>query len=67
MMQTPVRFYITQDDDRPVVRTIPVASHPIPRVNVASEQAHSRVEERRAPRRVGKIMRFATRRAHKPQ
>jgi hypothetical protein len=26
-MQTPVRYYITCDDDRPVVRTIPVADH----------------------------------------
>ena len=66
MMQTPVRFYITQDDDKPVVRTIPVASHPIPRVK-ASEQAPSRVERPRTPRKVTKLMRFATRRAHKPQ
>jgi hypothetical protein len=33
-MQTQIRFYITQKDDteQPVVRTIPVTSHPVPRV-----------------------------------
>ncbi|HET8522691.1 MAG TPA: hypothetical protein VFL82_05620 [Thermomicrobiales bacterium] len=30
-MQTPVRYYITCDDDRPVVRTIPVAVRSNPR------------------------------------
>jgi hypothetical protein len=66
-MQTPVRFYITQDDDQPVVRTIPVASHPVPRVKVASDQAPSRAKGPRAPRKVTKLVRFATRRANKPQ
>jgi hypothetical protein len=29
-MQTPVRYYITRDDDRPVVRSIPVSMRPEP-------------------------------------
>jgi hypothetical protein len=60
-MQTPVRFYITQDDDQPVVRTIPVASHPIPRVRPANTQPGEQVTDPRAPRRVSKLVRFATR------
>jgi hypothetical protein len=28
-MQTPVRFYITQNENRPVVRTIPVTPRPV--------------------------------------
>jgi hypothetical protein len=66
-MQTPVRFYITQDDDQPVVRTIPVASHPIPRVKPANTQPAEQATGPRAPRKVSKLVRFATRRADQPQ
>ena len=60
--RTPVRFYITQDDDQPIVRTIPVASHPIPRVT-ATEQAPVAARDSRGPRRVSKLVRFAKRRS----
>jgi len=64
MQQTqhkPVRFYITQDDDQPIVRTIPVATHPVPRVTASAEQAPAALRAR-APRKVAKLMRFAKRR-----
>jgi hypothetical protein len=64
MQQTqhkPVRFYITQDDDQPIVRTIPVATHPVPRVTASAEQAPAALTAR-APRKVAKLMRFAKRR-----
>ena len=66
-MQTPVRFYITQDDDQPVVRTIPVASHPIPRVKPAVVQPAEQVTGPREPRKVSKLVRFATRKNDQPQ
>ena len=65
MQQTqhkPVRFYITQDDNQPIVRTIPVATHPIPRVTAAAEQAPAAAQTPRAARKVAKLMRFAKRR-----
>ncbi len=38
-MQTQVRFYITQNEDRPVVRTIPVAPRIVERApQVVSEE-----------------------------
>lgn len=65
-MQTPVRFYITQNDDQPVVRTIPVARHPVPRV-VQSEpaQAADAVRQDQAPRKVAKLVQRAVRRSGK--
>lgn len=54
-MQTPVRFYISQSDDQPVVRTIPVARPSVvtsdapvvePRVEHASAPRDERVTER---------------------
>jgi hypothetical protein len=37
-MQTPVRYYITRDDDRPVVRSIPVSMRPEPSTGKLEEQ-----------------------------
>jgi hypothetical protein len=65
MQQTqhkPVRFYITQDDDQPIVRTIPVATHPVPRVTATADQVPVAALTRRAPRKVAKLMRLAKRR-----
>ena len=70
MQQTqhkPVRFYITQDDDQPIVRTIPVATHPIPRVTATGEQVPAAARDSRGPRRVSKLVRFATRRSDSAQ
>ncbi len=58
-MQTPVRFYITQNEDQPVVRTIPVTKHPIPRVKATSEQMPSKSKGSEAPRKVAKLVRRA--------
>ena len=65
MQQTqrkPVRFYITQDNDQPIVRTIPVTSHPIPGVKAAGEQATT-TRASHATRKVAKLVRFAKRRS----
>jgi hypothetical protein len=58
-MQTPVRFYITQNEDQPVVRTIPVTKHPIPRLKAASEQLPSKPKGSDEPRKVVKLVRRA--------
>jgi hypothetical protein len=69
-MQNPVRFYISQSDDHPVVRSVPVlvdrpgaatgdeapAVQPVP----AESAATAPVEARRP--RVGQLVRAATRR-----
>ena len=65
-METPVRYYITQDDDRPVVRTVPVTTHPLPRATPRpAEQAPSvkacSVPAKRGP--VRRIVRAAVRKA----
>lgn len=65
--QTPVRFYITQNDDQPIVRTIPVASHPIPRVKAAAEHTPTETRAPQASRKVAKLVRFATRRSDRAQ
>ena len=64
-MQTPVRYYITRDDDRPVVRSIPVSVRPQPRkledpISVEAEQVQPEKDAGRA--RVAAIMRNAVRR-----
>ena len=66
-MQTPVRYYITRDDDRPVVRSIPVSMRQEPRkledqVLVESEQMTSQPEKAAGRARVAAIMRNAVRR-----
>jgi len=68
-VETPVRYYITQDDDRPVIRTVPVTTHPLPKAvqrpaeqPVAPAMACS-VPPKRGP--VRRIVRAAVRRAHR--
>jgi hypothetical protein len=68
-MQTPVRYYITRDDDRPVVRSIPVAMRPEPnkleeQLAVETEEtSHAeQSEEAAASGRVKTLMRNAVRR-----
>jgi hypothetical protein len=66
-MQTPVRYYITRDDDRPVVRSIPVAMRPEPnkleeQVPIENEQNVAQSEETAAGGRVKTMMRNAVRR-----
>ena len=48
-MQTPVRFYITQSDDQPVVHTVPVAiRHPVP-VAVVESGSRASAESNTSP------------------
>jgi hypothetical protein len=50
-VQTPVRFYITQSDDQPVVKTIPVAVRPCApepeQASIPSRAERPRGDERR--------------------
>ena len=66
-MQTPVRYYITRDDDRPVVRSIPVSMRSeTPKL----EEQHSVKNDEKTPQpekaagraRVAAIVRNAVRR-----
>lgn len=67
-METPVRYYITQDDDRPVVRTVPVTTRPLPVVaprpteQPSTVAAACSVPAKRGP--VRRIVRAAARKAH---
>jgi hypothetical protein len=68
-MHTPVRYYITRDDDRPVVRSIPVAMRPEPnkleeQVTVETEETTraAQNDEVAASGRVKTLMRNAVRR-----
>jgi hypothetical protein len=66
-MQTPVRYYITRDDDRPVVRSIPVAMRPEPdkleeQPAVETEENAAQSDEAAAGGRVKTLMRNAVRR-----
>jgi hypothetical protein len=66
-MQTPVRYYITRDDNRPVVRSIPVTKRPQPQVledQVSTDTEHDsfRPEKVAGRTRVAEIMRNAVRR-----
>jgi hypothetical protein len=66
-MQTPVRYYITRDDDRPVVRSIPVSMRPEPRKledQVSAETEQVQPEKAAGRARVAAIMRNAVRRPH---
>jgi hypothetical protein len=66
-MQTPVRYYITRDDDRPVVRSIPVSMRPEPRTleeqhSVETDEKTAQPEKAAGRARVAAIMRNAVRR-----
>ncbi len=66
-MQTPVRYYITRDDDRPVVRSIPVSMRPEPskleeQVPVDAVDAVAVTNEPAPRKRVKTLMRSAVRR-----
>jgi hypothetical protein len=64
-MQTPVRYYITRDDDRPVVRSIPVTMRPVPRDiedQTPADTEQAQPEKAAARTRVAAIMRNAVRR-----
>jgi len=67
-VETPVRYYITQDDDRPVVRTVPVTTHPLPRATPRpAEQAAPSVKACSVPAKRGpvrRIVRAAVRKAN---
>jgi hypothetical protein len=72
-MQTPVRFYITQSDDQPVVHTVPVAiRHPVPVVESTTRHVSEPTNLTNAPTtseaprraRLSKIVRAATHRTH---
>jgi hypothetical protein len=63
-MQMSIRFYITQSDDQPVVRTVPVTVRPVAQANetaAPTTQAEPAAVDGRA--RVARLMRAATRRA----
>jgi hypothetical protein len=62
-MQTPVRFYITESDDRPVVRTIPVAVRVTEPRSVVSTTPMAANDHRDQPRvRVARLVRSAVKR-----
>jgi hypothetical protein len=66
-MQTPVRYYITRDDDRPVVRSIPVSMRPEPKkleqhIPVESEEHRAQPEAAVTPGRMKSLVRNAVRR-----
>ena len=67
-METPVRYYITQDDDQPVVRTVPVTTHPLPKASqrpaepAAATASPTPARPKRGP--VRRIVRAAARKAH---
>jgi hypothetical protein len=67
-MQTPVRFYISQNEDRPVVRTIPVAAQAVERDQRAmvEETAAPVVAEHVQHGRVANLVRSAVRRQNAP-
>jgi hypothetical protein len=65
-MQRPVRYYITQNDDRAVVRSVPVAVARIAPVEETPDSAAPRPEVPRTDRaqaRVRRLVRAAARRA----
>lgn len=63
MQQTPVRFYITQNDDQPIVRTIPVTTHPIPQAPKPVQAENTTAQRAGSKNRVAKLVRSAVRRA----
>lgn len=62
MQQTPVRYYITQDDDQPIVRTIPVTTHPIPLAPKVGKPVEAKASKP-AKSRVAKLVRSAVKRS----
>jgi hypothetical protein len=72
-MQTPVRYYITQSDDHPVVRSVPVSVRAAATVDDARPTPNSEPETGRTidsaprPTRVTRFVRAATRRAELPR
>jgi len=67
MMRTPVRYYITKDEDRPIVRGVPVfvaSPAPYAPVDAIEETAPAPVvmPRRANARRVGRLMRSTVRR-----
>ena len=62
-MQTPVRFYITEGDDRPVVRTIPVTVRATQPEMGSVAQPLAANDHRDQPRvRVARLVRSAVKR-----
>lgn len=66
-MRTPVRFYITQSDDQPVVRTIPVAVRgEVKGAEQAPSPARIEAQAREAaPRKMTERVRSMVKRAEK--
>jgi hypothetical protein len=65
-MQNPVRFYITQNEDQPVVRTIPVvprAVDDVPTLIVADANQVNETTPAR-PKRVSNLVRAAVKRTN---
>jgi hypothetical protein len=62
MQQTPVRFYITQNDDQPIVRTIPVTTHPIPQAPKPVQASTASTTAAESKSRVAKLVRSAVKR-----
>lgn len=67
MQQTPVRFYITQNDDQPIVRTIPVTKHPIPQAPKQVQAASAPANGGDTKSRVAKLVRSAVKRSSSAQ
>ncbi|MCC6792622.1 MAG: hypothetical protein IT336_13105 [Thermomicrobiales bacterium] len=63
MQQTPVRFYITQNDDQPIVRTIPVTTHPIPQAPKPAQAQAASAQGNETKSRVAKLVRSAVKRS----
>lgn len=63
MQQNPVRFYITQSDDQPIVRTIPVTTHPLPQAPKPVEPANAPMTRPATKNRVARLVRSAVKRA----
>lgn len=64
-MQTPVRFYITQNEDRPVVRTIPISPRAAEDDLSATASDEKLVTETMSspPKRVTNLVRAAVKRS----
>jgi hypothetical protein len=59
-MQHPVRYYISQNDDQPVVRTVPVEHRARPAIEAPVVAANESSSQRRT--RVHRLVRAAIRR-----
>ncbi|GIW04460.1 MAG: hypothetical protein KatS3mg059_1080 [Thermomicrobiales bacterium] len=72
-MQTPIRYYILQDEDHPVVRTVPVAkpvAEPMTSASASATETPMPVAQDAVPARSGarikRLMRAARRHQDKP-